>query len=81
LVNNKSNILVGIHYSNILLTETETLNELDKYLHWYIKRYIKKDKHKEKLLLFNFESGFKEKKFYTFEGTQLKQIINIWKNL
>jgi hypothetical protein len=83
LINNKSNILVGIYFSNMLLNKPEALKELDKYLRWYIQRYVKKSQHKIKLMKFSFFEGFtkKEKRFYNFNQTQFKQIVKAWKML
>lgn len=80
LINNKSNVLVGIYFSNTLLTKPDTLKELDKYLIWYINRYVKKIAHKKVLLNYSFFKGFteKENKFYKFDKYQLKQIVEIW---
>lgn len=79
LINNKSNVLVGIYFSNMLLTQEETLEELDKYLHWYIIRFVNKESYKERLLKYNFVKGFAEKRFYKFNQNQYKQITKIWK--
>jgi len=80
LINNKSNVLVGIYFSNTLLTKPDTLKILDKYLIWYIKRNVKKTSHKEALLKYSFFEGFteKENRFYTFDKYQLRQIVKIW---
>lgn len=81
LINNKSNILVGIYFSNTLLTKPETLKSLDKYLYWYIKRYVKKASHKNALLHYSFFYGFTEKetRFHIFDKNQFRQIIKAWK--
>lgn len=81
LVNNKNNILVGIRFSNLLITETEPLKELDRYLKWYIARNVKKVKHKDKLMQYSFFRGFEEKIFYSFTSQQLQKITNVWKTL
>ncbi len=80
LMNNKSNVLVGIYFSNTLLTKPETLKSLDKYLIWYITRNISKTSHKAALLKYSFFKGFteKESRFYKFDKYQLRQIVKIW---
>lgn len=81
LANNKSQVLVGIYFSNLLLTEPNTLKELDKYLKWHIGRYIKSANLKDKLNQYRFLNGFNQKKFYRFSQNRFKQIISVWKIL
>ncbi len=78
LLNNKNNVLVGIYYSNMLLTNSNSLVVLDKYLHWYIRRKVKTNSHKSKLLNYSFKTGFDEKIFYHFNNNQFKQITRVW---
>jgi hypothetical protein len=81
LVNNKNNILVGAFFSNSLLTNTEPLEALDRFMKWHISRYVKSPKHKEKLLEYSFVQGFKEKRYHSFTGRQLNKITSAWKTL
>ena len=80
-MNNKSRILVGIYFSNSLLTNNTQLTKLDTYLQWHIKRYIKKTEHKKKLLKYSFVDGFNNKIFVSFNNQQFTHIVKIWKNL
>jgi len=81
LINNKNNILVGAFFSNLLLTETDSLKGLDSYLKWYIARNVKKSKHKDKLMQYSFFRGFEEKIYYSFTSHQLQHITQIWKSI
>jgi hypothetical protein len=80
LINNKNNVLVGIYFSNMLLTKPDNaLEDLDKCLQEHIILYVKKDSHKDALLKLNFLKGFKEKQFYVFKKQQFEQIVKAWK--
>lgn len=79
LLNNKSNVLIGIFYSNVLLNNYTVLDDLDKYiehklgeaklesLHAYI---VNKD--------YSFKKGFLERKFTSFKPNKMGSILSIW---
>lgn len=83
LENNKDNVLVGIYYSNSLLTDKlEDLIELDNYLHSQIDALIVNPKLQSRLKMFGFKKGFEEKTYSNFNSkikrTSLKEILEIW---
>jgi hypothetical protein len=83
LINNKENVLIGIYYSNSLLTsKLEDLIELDEKLKSEIDLSIEDVKLKARLKQFSFKKGFDEKSFMNFESKRkkikLEDIIKIW---
>lgn len=81
LHNNKSLILSGIYFSNMLCSDTKFLNDLDKYMKCYLTRYVKIDYHNKKLSEFSFQNGFDRIAYAKFTSNQIKNIIRIWKNV
>jgi hypothetical protein len=81
LHNNKGHILTGLYFSNMLVTKLDFLDELDKYLKWYLSRYVKNAYHKNKLSEFSFKSGFEKIEYTKLSNNQIKSIIRIWKNV
>lgn len=91
LVNTKSNVFTGIHYSNLFVTDNCCFSELDRLLEDMIDQRIQphdslsfentkkcKQKLKEK---YSFLQGFVEKEFHPFTHQQIKDITKAWKNL
>lgn len=87
LLNVKKNILVGIYFSNSLLTDTKDLRELDKYyqeainikISPYQKLNCNIEKFKNRLRSLSFEDGFLKRKFSKFATSELviiKKILN-----
>jgi len=66
LLNNKSNILIGIFYSNPFINYGYSLNNLDSYLTWHINHASINVEKKKILKQHNFEKGFRKKKFILF---------------
>ncbi len=66
LINNKSNVAIGIYYSNPFINYPYSLNNLDSYLTWHINHASLDIEKKNKLKKYNFEKGFKNKKFILF---------------
>lgn len=88
LLNVKKDILVGIYFSNILLTNLNKLDGLDKYLTSKLtsitphsKATISSNDLINKLNKYSFKKGFKDKTFYKFNAKKLKSIPKIWRNL
>ncbi len=79
LLNNKRNILVGVFYSNSLLTDVSDLIGLDSYLAYKISSKITKPQLITRLSRYKFKDGFSEKRFSPFTTNELSQIIEIWK--
>lgn len=91
LANTKSNIFVGIYYSNSFITNDQCMSKIDSYLKDAINnqlqfnstfsdRSIKKCRQKlEKR--YSFLLGFKTQKFHPFTYEQVKEITKIWKDL
>lgn len=66
LRNNKANVMIGIYYSNPFINNLTTLEDLDKYLNWYIRRAgLTSDKISE-LSKLKFSIGFNKKRFVQF---------------
>jgi len=81
LIHNKSNVLVGIYFSNMMLNVPAPLEFLDDFMYNCIRSYVEKNGHREKLLKLSFKKGFEEKKFYHFSSEQFKQIVIAWKDI
>ncbi|SMM98507.1 Retron-type RNA-directed DNA polymerase [uncultured Candidatus Thioglobus sp.] len=76
LLNAKKDILIGIYFSNILLTNTNQLDGLDKYL----QNKLPTELH-DKFKKYTFKQGFIDRKFYKFNKKQFKNILSIWKKV
>ncbi len=77
LANNKSQILIGIYYSNSFLTETAQITHLDNILKGHI-RSLSSNSLKARLTKYEFIEGFANRRFSTYTGKQLKEIMKIW---
>lgn len=77
LKNNKKNILTGIYYSNLHLTEIDQLKGLDHFLEWHKSR-LTSDSLKTRLRKYSFYLGFKEQRFSPFKTNELTEIMKIW---
>lgn len=80
LLNNKKNVLVGIYYSNSLLTSVSDLQEIDTYLDGQIGRIVQSPALKLRLKKFRFVEGFQMKRYSPFATGELSEIINAWKH-
>lgn len=77
LENNKSNVLLGIYYSNSLLSQPlDDLIALDNFYRKKIDRYIDDTNLKERLKKFSFVKGFKEKKYVNFSSKTKRVTLN-----
>jgi len=81
LLNNKKNVLVGIYYSNSLLTNISDLENVDKYLEDQIRKLIRPPALRRRLEKFKFCDGFQRKRYSPFATAELSAIINVWKHL
>ena len=79
LVNNKSNILIGIYYSNKYLTEKNQIGDLDGLLKNYTHTKLTSLSLKKRLTKYTFRDGFERNRFSVFTGKQLTEIMKIWK--
>lgn len=80
LINNKKHVLVGIYFSNSLITNTDCLDHLDEYLSKKISN-ISCDRLKERLTKMSFKEGFLQKRFTKFSTTELSKIVEVWKRV
>lgn len=80
LLNNKKNILVGVYYSNSLLTDISDFIGLDKYLIHKIQTTISSVHLKTRLGKFQFQEGFNSRRFTPFTTNELSDIIEVWQN-
>ncbi len=79
LLNNKKNILVGVFYSNNLLTDSSDFKGLDSYLTHKIQSRISVVHLQTRLAKYKFEEGFSSKRFSAFTTNELSDILEIWK--
>ncbi|MGE4385450.1 MAG: hypothetical protein AB7E39_06270, partial [Endomicrobiaceae bacterium] len=78
LFNNKSNILIGIYFSNSLLTSEIYLKVLDDFIMSKIRKYHLQGKLKERITKISFQNGFKKRTYINFNIQDLKKINSIW---
>ncbi len=78
LLNNKKNILVGVFYSNNLLTESSDFRGLDSYLAHKIQSLITLPQLQTRLAKYKFEDGFSSRRFSVFTTNELSDILEIW---
>jgi hypothetical protein len=72
LLHNKNNILIGIYYSHSLLSVySEDLVKLDRFLKACIAKYISDPKLIERLSTYNFQEGFRTKRFSKFRKNRI----------
>lgn len=80
LLNNKKNILVGVYFSNNLLSNSEDFANLDKYYSHLIASKVSNENARKRLLNFSFAQGFTTKKFSRFDTSDLIEIFEIWRD-
>lgn len=78
LLNNKSNVLTGIYYSNIFLNDTTQLDNLDNFLKEQINK-INKVNIQQHFKDLSFKKGFAKQIFVKYTTTKLEEITKIWK--
>lgn len=77
LENNKANILIGIYYTNSLLSQPlEDLTDLDNFLNDQIDTSIANADLRKRLKLFSFKKGFEEKKYVNFSSKTKQVTLN-----
>lgn len=79
LHNNKSNILVGVYFSNSLLSNSSVFRNLDNYLTAQIIRKIDSVSLQKRLRKYRFEDGFTGKRFSRFTTVELAKMLKIWR--
>lgn len=78
LLNNKRKLMVGIYFSNTLLTRDQDLDDLDNFLQRKVEKLD--DNHlKDKLKSYSFLAGFKNKIFNRYTTSKLAKIVRVWK--
>lgn len=80
LLNNKKNILVGVYYSNGLLTDSSEFVGLDSYLTHEIQTKILLPTIQTRLSKYKFLDGFVSKRFSPFTTNDLSDILEIWQS-
>jgi len=80
LLNNKKNILVGIYYSNSLLTNIVDLAAIDVYFKSQIYKIVSSPVLKHRLEKFSFSEGFRSKRYSPYKTRELSEIIDAWKH-
>jgi len=80
LLNNKRDVLVGIYFSNSLLTDISDLDVLDNYLNTKKNAMIKTPNLRQRLDKLTFREGFEQKRFSLFSTVELSKITKVWKN-
>jgi len=77
LENNKANVLVGIFYTNSLLSEPlDDLIALDNFLADEVDANITCEDLKRRLKLFSFKKGFEDKKYVNFSSKTKRVTLN-----
>jgi len=77
LENNKANVLVGIYYTNSLLSEPlDDLISLDNFLAAEVDANITNRDLRRRLKLFSFKKGFEEKKYVNFSSKTKRVTLN-----
>jgi hypothetical protein len=76
LLNNKSNVLSGIYYSNPLLDDTSSLDDLDLFLTNKIKKSCKDESLAHRLAKYSFVNGFVSKRFVNLKKSKVPKIGN-----
>ena len=79
LLNSKRHAMVGIFYSNNLLTEKRCLNALDRFFQAKATT-LYEGSLKSRLKQMSFRQGFEQRIFSYFTTTDLAEIIKPWKN-
>ncbi|WP_031221147.1 antiviral reverse transcriptase Drt3a, partial [Asticcacaulis benevestitus] len=79
LHNNKRNSVVGIYFSNTLLTEMNDLVGLDFYYQAKLNQ-ISNASVKAKAAMLSFKDAFETKLFSNFSEKELAEIVKAWKN-
>ncbi len=78
LQNRKSNILIGIYFSNPLLNSCTQLKSLDYELNNRLNKLQLSDTLMNRFKSVSFENGFKEKKFIILTQDDLEEISKCW---
>lgn len=77
LENNKANVLIGIYYTNSLLSEPlDDLVALDNFLATEIDANIASVDLRRRLKLFSFKKGFEERKYVNFSSKTKRVTLN-----
>lgn len=80
LLNNKKDTIVGVYFSNSLLTGFKKFTELDDYLKNEISK-ISSTNLTERLKKLSFTEGFLQRKYASFTAAELKKITIVWKHV
>lgn len=80
LLNNKKDTIVGVYFSNSLLTGFKKFTELDDYLKNEISK-ISSTNLTERLKKLSFTEGFLKQKYASFTAAELKKITMVWKHV
>ena len=78
LVNNKKSVVTGIYFSNPLLTNSQDLYKLDKYLKDKIST-LNSNRLKNRLSKHSFVCGFEKRTYFKFSAQDLSRIVEVWK--
>ena len=79
LIHNKQNVMVGIYFSNKLITDMKQLENLDSFLLNQIETDITDEILKVKLSSYSFKNGFLNKEYIKFPKKFIKEIQKLWK--
>jgi hypothetical protein len=79
LKNNKSKIMVGVFYSNSLLSDPNELAFLDDHLKMQIAS-LASTSLKNALMKCSFQGGFSQRTYHVFSNQALARIVGLWKH-
>lgn len=81
LENNKQHALVGIYFSNPIITSTDgRIARLDRYLSRLLAQISMADATRSRIATFTFSTGFVLKRYRVFSSKRLGVIAKVWKD-
>ncbi len=79
LLNSKHHVMIGIFYSNSLLSNSDELKALDDCLKTQT-NLIKSPSLRKRLGKFSFQDGFSQRRYHAFNVREMSQIVGLWKH-
>ncbi|MGD0697049.1 MAG: antiviral reverse transcriptase Drt3a [Terriglobia bacterium] len=79
LRNSKANIMIGVYYSNSLLSSSDELKSADDCLKTQI-ALIRSQSLRNRLSKLSFEEGFSQRRYHAFSTGELGQVTELWRH-
>ncbi|MCP5014277.1 MAG: RNA-directed DNA polymerase [Ketobacter sp.] len=80
LYNNKRRAMIGIYFTNRLVSTTAPFTRLDHYMKSKIRR-VKSPNLRKRLEDFSFKTGFEGKLYYKFSTNRISEIVSAWEHV